>query len=77
LKAALRLAIERRAGSLVTDVLDPRVEARLRNFGFWRIKASPDFTVYSPTRQELMYKSDNWFLSRADSDVSIFEEPNI
>jgi GNAT superfamily N-acetyltransferase len=77
LKAALRQAIERRAGSLVTDVLDPGVEARLRNFGFWRIKASPEFTLYSPTRQELMYKPDNWFLSRADSDVSIFEEPNV
>lgn len=77
LNAALRLALERQAGSLVIDVLDPAVEARLRNFGFWRVKASPEFTVYSPTRQELMYKPDQWFLSRADSDVSIFEEPNM
>jgi GNAT superfamily N-acetyltransferase len=77
LNAALRLAIDRRAGSLVIDVLDPWVEARLRKFGFWRIKASPEFIVYSPTRQELMYKSENWFLNRADSDVSIFEEPNV
>ena len=77
LKAALRLAIERRAGSLVTDVLDPKVEARLLQLGFWRIKTSPEFMVYSPTRRELMYDPGNWFLSRADSDVSIFEEPNI
>lgn len=77
LQAALRLAIERRAGSLVTDVLDPQVEARLRKLGFWRIKASPEFMVYSPSRQELMYEPGNWFLTRADSDVSIFEEPNI
>lgn len=77
LKAALRLAIERRAGSLVTDVLDPRIEERLRYFGFWRIKAAPPFMVYSPTRQELMYEPSNWFLTRADSDVSIFEEPNL
>ena len=77
LKAALLRAIERRAGSLVTDVLDPQVEARLLQLGFWRIKTSPEFMVYSPTRQELMYDPGNWFLSRADSDVSIFEEPNI
>ena len=76
LNAALRLAVERRAGSLVTDVLDPRVEARLRHFGFWRIKASPDFMVYSPTLQDVMYDPANWFLTRADSDVSVFEEPN-
>ncbi len=77
LKAALRLAIERRAGSLVADVLEPRVEARLQQLGFWRIKTSPEFMVYSPTRRKLMYDPGNWFLSRADSDVSIFEEPNI
>jgi GNAT superfamily N-acetyltransferase len=77
LKAALRLSLERRAGSLVTDVRDPRVEARLRRLGFWHIRKSPPFMVYSPTRRELMYESDNWFLTRADSDVSVFEDPNL
>ncbi|HEV2883228.1 MAG TPA: GNAT family N-acetyltransferase [Pyrinomonadaceae bacterium] len=77
LKAALRLAIERRAGSLVTDIRDPRIEGRLKKFGFWNIKKSPPFMVYSPTRQELMYEPNNWFLTRADSDVSIFEDPNL
>jgi len=77
LNAALWCAVERRAGSLVTDVLDAQVEARLRRFGFWRIKASPEFMVYSPTRQDVMYQPGNWFLTRADSDVSVFEEPNI
>jgi hypothetical protein len=76
LQAALRRAVARRAGSLVIDVLDARVEARLLQLGFKRIKASPEFTVYSTTRQELVYDPANWFLSRADSDVSIFEEPN-
>jgi GNAT superfamily N-acetyltransferase len=76
LKAALRLAIERRAGSLVTDVLDARVEQRLKQLGFWRIKAAPPFMLYSPTQQELTYDPGNWFLTRADSDVSICEEPN-
>lgn len=77
LKASLRLAVERRAGSLVTDVLDARTEERLHRFGFWRIKAAPPFMVYSPKQQELMYKPNNWFLTRADSDVSIFEDPNL
>jgi GNAT superfamily N-acetyltransferase len=76
LQAALRRAVARRAGSLVIDVLDARVEALLLQLGFKRIKASPEFTVYSPNRQELLYDPANWFLSRADSDVSIFEEPN-
>ena len=77
LKAALLRAIERRAGSLVTDVLDPQVEARLLQLGFWRIKTSPEFMVYSPTRRELMYEPSNWFLTRGDSDVSVFEGPNV
>jgi hypothetical protein len=77
LKAALRLSIERRAGSLVTDVRDPRVEERLQKLSFWPIKKSPPFMVYSPNRRELMYEPDNWFLTRADSDVSVFEDPNL
>jgi GNAT superfamily N-acetyltransferase len=77
LKAALRLSIERRAGSLVTDVRDPKVEQRLLRLHFWPIKKSPPFMVYSPNRRELMYEPDNWFLTRADSDVSVFEDPNL
>lgn len=77
LKAALRLSLERRAGSLVTDVRDPKVEERLREFRFWPIKKSPPFMVYSQTRRELMYEPNNWFLTRADSDVSVFEDPNL
>ena len=77
LKAALRLSVERRAGSLVTDVRDPAIEERLRQLGFWHIKKSPPFMVYSPSQRELMYEPDNWFLTRADSDVSVFEDPNV
>lgn len=77
LDAALKLAIERKAGSLVTDVLDARVEARLKSFGFWRIKNSPRFMASSAEFQEILYKPENWYLTRADSDVSIFEEPNV
>lgn len=77
LKTALRRSVERRAGSLVTDVRDPLLVKRLRLFGFFRIKRAPPFMVYSPDKRELMYEPANWFLTRADSDVSIFEGPNL
>jgi GNAT superfamily N-acetyltransferase len=77
LRAALELALERRAGSLVTDVLDARVEERLVRRGFWRIKRAPGFMVYSETERELTGDPRHWFLTRADSDVSIFEHPNL
>jgi len=77
LEAALQTAVERRAGSVVTDVLDTRVEAGLRRHGFWRIEKSPRFMASSTDFPELLYRPENWYLTRADSDVSIFEEPNI
>ena len=77
LKTALRRSVEKRAGSLVTDVRDQLLPERLRSFGFFRIKQAPPFMVYSPDKRELVYEPDNWFLTRADSDVSIFEGPNL
>jgi GNAT superfamily N-acetyltransferase len=77
LQGALHLAIEKRAGGLVTDILDARVEQRLRQLGFWRIKKSPPFMVKTVERQELMYDRKSWFLTRGDADISIFEEPNL
>jgi len=77
LQAALHLALARQAGSLVTDILDPLVESRLQRLGFWRMKAAPQFMASASERQELIYEQSNWFLTRADSDVSIFEEPNM
>jgi GNAT superfamily N-acetyltransferase len=77
LRGAVRLALERQAGGLVIDVLDPLVERSLEQFRFWRIKASPPFMAGTFEDQDLMYTRDNWFLTRADSDVTIFEQPNI
>lgn len=77
LRAALRLSLQKRAGSLVTDVREPHLQARLERFGFWKIKKSPPFMIYSPTRRDVMYEHGSWFLTRADSDVSIFEDPNL
>jgi GNAT superfamily N-acetyltransferase len=77
LEAAFSRAIERRAGGLVIDILDPLVEKRLRRFRPLRIKASPPFMAGSFEDQYLMYVRNNWFLTRGDSDVSIFEQPNL
>jgi GNAT superfamily N-acetyltransferase len=77
LAAALQQTLARRAGSLVTDILDERVEAWLKRYGFWQIKNSPQFMASTNERQELVYEPRNWYLTRADSDVSIFEEANV
>lgn len=77
LGAALRLAVERRAGSLVTDVLDRRIELRLARLRFRRIKRAPQFMAQAGAHGELLFEPANWFITRGDSDVSIFEEPNL
>jgi GNAT superfamily N-acetyltransferase len=77
LQGALQLAVRRRVGALVTDVTDPLVEERLRRFGFWRTKNPQQFMVKSADHQDLLYDSSNWFLTRGDSDTSIFEQSNL
>jgi GNAT superfamily N-acetyltransferase len=78
---ALRKAMELRAGSLVTDVLDGLVEARLKRRGFWKIKRSPQFMGWVASSdveaKSVICNPQNWFLTRGDSDVSIIEEPNL
>jgi len=77
LQESLRIAVERGAGGLVTDVLDKLVEERLEKFGFWRVKNPLQFMVKSAEQQDLLYTAENWFLTRADCDASIFENPNL
>lgn len=77
LKAALRLALDRHAGAVVTDVRDQRVEQRLRQIGFRRMPTAPPFAALTTERQDLIYEASNWFLTRGDCDVSIFEDPNL
>lgn len=77
LSGALRLAIERKAGGLVTDAIDPLLENRLRHFGFSRVRSALQLMVKAPEDRELLYDRDNWFLTRGDSDISIFEHSNI
>ncbi|CAN5502041.1 hypothetical protein BH10ACI1_BH10ACI1_18880 [soil metagenome] len=77
LQESLRIAVERRVGGLVTDVLDNLLEERLEHFGFWRVKKPLQFLLKSKEQQDVLYNPMNWFLTRGDSDTSIFEEPNL
>lgn len=77
IESAVRTAMERRAGSLVTDMLDALAEERLKKHGFWRIEKSPQFMACAVDAKEMICKPENWFLTRGDSDVSIIEEPNL
>ena len=77
LEESLRLAVERGAGGLVTDAHDRLLEERLAHYGFWRVKNPLQFMVKSDEFQDLLYNHENWFLTRADCDVSIFEDPNL
>jgi GNAT superfamily N-acetyltransferase len=77
LRGALQIAARRGAGRLVTDVLDALIEERLAHFGFRSVKNPLQFLVKSNQNQELLGDSRNWFLTRGDSDISIFEHPNL
>lgn len=74
---ALQLALERRAGTIVTDVVDFLIAERLKHFGFGRVKNPLQLMVKSAGQQEILYDSSRWFLTRGDSDTSIFEHPNL
>jgi GNAT superfamily N-acetyltransferase len=77
IRGALSLAIERRAGSVVTDAIDGRLERRLKHAGFWRVKSDLQLLANVPRSQDIVYDAANWYLTRGDSDISIFEAPNL
>lgn len=77
IKGALKLAVERRAGGLVTDAIDDLLEERFAPFGFWRVKNPLQLMVKTNIREDLLYDAKNWFLTRGDSDISIFEDRNL
>jgi hypothetical protein len=77
LRGSLQIAVSRSAGVLVTDVVDKLIEDRLRSFGFARVKNPLQLMVKSSENQDLLYDEDKWFLTRGDSDISIFEHPNL
>ena len=77
LDEAVKLAIERQAGSVVTDIIDDRVARLLKHAGFWRVKSDLLLQANVPRHQDVVYDAANWYLTRSDSDISIFESPNI
>jgi GNAT superfamily N-acetyltransferase len=77
IKGALEIAIERRAGGLVADAMDPLLEERFRRYGFWKVNSQLQLMAKSPDDQALVYDPKSWFLTRGDSDISIFEDYNI
>ena len=77
LRGSLQIALERRAGVLVTDVLDSLIEKRLKFFGFGRVKNPLQLLVKSSERRELLEDTNQWLITRGDSDTSVFEQPNL
>lgn len=77
LRGALQLAVERRTGALVTDIIDPLIQERLKKFGFWQTKNPLQLMVKSDEYGDVLYQPENWFLTRGDADISIFEHPNL
>lgn len=77
LRESLRIAVERKVGGLVTDALDGFIEERLAFWGFWRVKNPLQFMVKSDVQTDLLYDPKRWHLTRGDSDISIFESPNV
>lgn len=77
IKGALQLCLKRRAGGLVTDVIDRLIEKKLDELKFQRVKNPLLLMVKTNFREDLLYNEAEWFLTRGDSDTSIFEEPNL
>ncbi|MCC6453183.1 MAG: GNAT family N-acetyltransferase [Acidobacteria bacterium] len=75
--AALKFAVERRVGRVVTDVLNAAVEAALRRQGFFRTKSPLLLMVKSEAAKEIALDATQWFVTRGDSDTTIFEESNL
>lgn len=76
INAAVDKAIEKKAGGLVTDAMDELLRRRLRKFGFWPVKSPLQLMAKMPDKADVVYEPKNWYLTRGDSDTSIFEDPN-
>lgn len=77
LQAAITRAVDRRAGGLVTDAIDPLLDERLRHFGFWPVNSGLEIMAIGPAHEDVLYDWAKWHLTRGDSDISIFEHPNV
>ena len=77
LNAALKLAVERRVGRVVTDMLSKDAEDALTRHGFFKTKSPLLLMVKSAVANDLVLEPSQWFVTRGDSDTTIFETPNI
>lgn len=77
IRGAFEIASSRGAGTLVTDAVDSSIGQRLLQAGFHRVKNPLQLMVKSSERTDLLYDAEKWFLTRGDSDISIFEHPNL
>ena len=76
LRECVRLAAERRCGGVVIDVMDDRIQDRLRHAGFWKVKNPLQLMAWSEAEDPTLLDPNSWFLTRGDSDISIFEHAN-
>lgn len=76
-RGAVQIAAERGAGVLVTDAADDLIEAGLKSSGFARVKNPMQLIVKSNESADVLLDPGKWFLTRGDSDISIFEHPNV
>lgn len=77
IQAGLQLALERRVGALVTDVSDSLVEKRLKAANFSQIKNPLQLLVKTEEQRDILENINEWFVTRGDSDASVFEQPNL
>jgi len=74
--AALKLAVEKQVGRIVTDLLNIAAEDALVRHGFFKTKSPLLLMVKSDIPPELALDPSQWFVTRGDSDTTIFETPN-
>ena len=76
LEGVLYLAREREAGSLVIDAIDDLIIEKLKKNKFRPIKNPLQLLAKSDECGAISDDEKNWFLTRADADISVFEAGN-
>jgi len=77
INSALKLAVEKRVGRIVTDLLNKDAEDALTRHSFFKTKSPLLLMVKSAVSNDLALDPSKWFVTRGDSDTTIFETPNV
>src|SRR5690606_31091749 len=64
IEASLKMCIERKAGGLVTDAIDPLLQERYGHFGFWKVNSPLLLMAKAPENKEIVYNIDSWYLTQ-------------